>query len=215
MPRLVLLLGLAACASAPPVDDPPAADPPGDSGAAWWAADPGDPDGDGADDDCDEARADVGATAPDACNGRDDDCDGAIDEDAGDPEGDEPTALGRLPDEGEVLLYPSLFPAGDTDRWRFRVNDGLLSLFDIEVYLYQPAWAGDYALELRWVEDPSGRDRGVVASADDTGPGGVEHLEWAGVGGQDDSGLYELTVTVAEGASCQAPVVIQLLVGGW
>jgi hypothetical protein len=199
---------LVACGSATPLDG--------------WSGPAGDADGDGftvAEGDCDDGDAlATPLTGTDACDGVDSDCDGAIDEDfAGDdyePNDDQGFDLGELGAEGEAFAQGFLFPDSDVDRFRFRVVDADFAWFSVEAWLYDVPEDADYALELGWVEDLSGNDRGLVAQADDGGPGGYEILEWGGVVGQDNSGVYELAIRAERGSGCAFPYRLQVLSGG-
>jgi hypothetical protein len=119
--------------------------------------------------------------------------------------------------DGEAARYALLWlaPEGDEDALRVDVTDGLLDLFDVEAFVYVAPSDVDVAVELRWVADPEGRDRGVVASADEHGPGAMEQLNWPGTALIDDAGTYEIAVRAVQGGSCEVPVWVQVLVGGW
>jgi hypothetical protein len=121
------------------------------------------------------------------------------------------------PTDGEASRYALLWlaPEGDEDAVRVDVTDGLFDLFDVEAFVYVAPSDLDVAVELRWVADPGGRDRGVVASADEHGPGAMEQLNWAGTALIDDAGTYEIAVRAVQGGSCEVPVWVQVLVGGW
>jgi hypothetical protein len=191
----------------------------------WWETAPDDADGDGVteqDGDCDDLSAAVHPGAQDAtCDGVDDDCDGFPDQDAAadDPwemsSDDEAAPLGIAGTEGEALVLARSFPEGDVDRYAFYVEDGDTSWFDIEAWLVDVPPDVDLALELVWTADVDGVDRGVVASADELGTGGAELAEYSGSAWEDDSGWYEIVVTAREGARCDLPYRLDVLVGTW
>jgi hypothetical protein len=108
-----------------------------------------------------------------------------------------------------------LSPEGDADTLRVDVTDGLFNIFDVEAFVYQVPPDMDVALELRWVADLDGVDRGIVATADAHGLGDVEQLNWPGTPFVDDSGTYEVVVWSLSGGACDTPVWVQVLVGGW
>lgn len=214
-----LLLLLAGCGPADPqVNSDPVGTTP--AAAGWWSSDPGDVDGDGvsaADGDCDELRADVHPYGQDTtCDGVDQDCSGTADDSApGDnlePNDVDAVDLGDLGVAGERVLLGTAFPQGDVDSYSFFVEDGALDVFDVEAWLYDVPPEVDVALELSWAVD--GVAQGVVATADDAGPGGDEHLDWAGEPLDDDSGRYTLRV-VTTGESCAQTYLLQVLVGSW
>jgi hypothetical protein len=198
--RCALLLSIfAACGgSAGPVPSTDATDVT-DSGGPWWAAAPGDLDGDGvltADGDCDDGQASVRPGRVDQCNGQDDDCDGRVDEDS-----------------GEALVFGFVHPADDVDRYAFYVEDASFGVFSIEAWLYGVPQDADYQLALSWLDDPSGVPT-VVASADARGAGGEEDVSWGGEFFVDDSGWYEVAVWSWAGEGCASPYALQILVGG-
>lgn len=188
----------------------------------WWEEDPGDIDGDGvsaAEGDCDELRADVHPYGQDTtCDGVDQDCSGTADDAApGDdfePNDGAPADLGDLGEAGERVLVATAFPQGDVDAYTFTVEDGVLSVFDVEAWLYDVPAGVDVALELTWTADGEGAARGVVATADEAGPGGDEFLDWTGTALDDDSGRYTLRV-VTTGETCARSYLLQVLVGSW
>ncbi len=188
---------------------------------AWWEAPAGDADGDGftaEDGDCDDGDPAVHPGVPeDLCGRGDEDCDGQTDEDfdadAWEPDDDEATDLGDLTDVPEVLLTAYTFPEGDVDRFRFYVEDGTFDWFDVEVWVYGIDPAVDVALDLAWT-DADGVDHGVILTSDVEGPGGYESVNHGGSSWDDDSGWYEATVRTLSGASCTAPYLLQVLVGG-
>lgn len=194
-------------------------EPESDTGDPWWE-DPArkDVDADGysvVEGDCNDMNPAVNpGVAQDTCNGVDNDCDGAVDEDVNGDEG-EYQNIGNLTDEDEFFLYPTLFPQSDIDTFDFYVEDTVTGWFDIEVWLYQVPEDADYSLELYWVEDASGDDRGLVQTADATGWGGIETINYGGVTGRDDSGWYRVVIQSNGGASCVAPYQLQFLIGGW
>ncbi len=191
----------------------------------WWDAPPDDADADGVteqDGDCDDLDPAVRPGVPDTtCDGRDDDCDGTPDEDAAadDPwemsNDDEAAPLGVIGAEGEALVLARSFPEDDVDRYAFYVEDGDTSWFDIEAWLVDVPPDVDLALELVWTADADGVARGVVARADDLGTGGAELAEYSGSAWEDDSGWYEIVVTAREGARCDLPYRLDVLVGSW
>ena len=73
----------------------------------------------------------------------------------------------------------------------------------------------DYAIELWMVEDADGDYVGLVASADEESDGGEELVNYGGSTGFDDSGWYEAVVTSSDGADCDSPYTLQILVGSW
>lgn len=75
--------------------------------------------------------------------------------------------------------------------------------------------SADYALEIRWVEDGVGQDRGVVAIADASGEGGYEVADWGGDPTEDVSGLYEISVWSIAGSGCASPYTLELILGEW
>ncbi len=119
--------------------------------------------------------------------------------------------------DGEASRYTSMWltPVGDADAVTVTVTDGLFDIFDIEAFVYQAPPDVDVAIELRWVADTDGVDRGVVATANDNGPGALEQLNWAGTAFSDDSGTYEIVVRAVSGSACDVPVWVQVLLGGW
>jgi len=204
-----------------------------DSGddTGWWngsddggdSGDAGDADDDGwtiDDGDCDDADADVHPGADESsCDGDDDDCDGSIDEgfdsDDYEPNDVDGYNLGDMGTEGDEVLLSWLWPQTDEDRFLFYVEDGDWSWFDIEIWLYDVPEHADYGMELRLVEDIDGDYIGVVGSADESSDGGDELVEYGGSTGFDDSGWYEVVVYSTDGASCDAPYTLQVLVGSW
>ena len=185
----------------------------------WWAAGPrddADQDGRTVDQgDCDDLNARVHpGVAVDGCDGVDEDCDGLVDEDV-DGDAGEWEMLGDLSEQDELLLTPFLFPSTDTDAFEFYVDDPLTGYFDIEIWLYQVPVDADYRLSLYWIEDASGANRGLVETADAALWGGIETINYGGLGGRDDSGWYRVEVDSFEGASCEAPYHLQWLIGGW
>ena len=119
--------------------------------------------------------------------------------------------------DGEASRYATMWlsPVGDVDAVRVAVTDGLFDVFDIEAFVYQAPPDVDVAIELRWLADPDGNDRGVVVTADANGPGGLEQINWAGNAFSDDSGTYEVVVRAVSGSACDVPVWVQVLLGGW
>jgi hypothetical protein len=181
-----------------------------------------DADGDGlstGDGDCDDLDASVHPGAKDRCDGVDSDCDGQIDEDfdgdTWEPNDDQGPDLGALEEDASHLVYGYLSPASDVDRFRVRVEDDDFSWFSLEAWLYGVPADADYALELRWVKDPDGVDRGIVAAADEVGDGGYEDLDWGGEPGEDDGGTYEIVVRSTSGSACEAPYTLELILGQW
>ena len=170
-------------------------------------------------DDCDDSAATVypGATELSG-DGVDQDCSGTADDSApGDdlePNDGDPADLGDLGEAGERVLLGTAFPQGDVDGYSFSVEDGVLSVFDVEAWLYDVPPAIDVALELTWTRDSDGAARGVVATIDEAGPGGDEHLDWPGTALDDDSGSYTLRV-ITTGQSCSQSYLLQVLVGSW
>jgi len=190
-----------------------------DTGDPWWD-DPArkDVDNDGysvVEGDCNDMNPAVNpGISVDTCNGVDNDCDGDIDEDVNGDDG-EYQNIGNLTDEEEFFLYPTLFPHTDVDTFDFYVEDTVTGWFDIEVWLYQVPDDADYWLEMYWVEDSSGDDRGLVQTADANGVGGFEVINYGGVTGRDDSGWYRIVIQSQSGASCSSPYQLQFLIGGW
>ena len=117
--------------------------------------------------------------------------------------------------EGEALVLARSFPDDDVDHHAFYVEDGDTSWFDIEAWLVDVPPDVDLALELVWTADVDGAYQGVVASADDLGTGGAELAEYSGSAWEDDSGWYEIVVTAREGARCDLPYRLDVLVGTW
>ncbi len=170
--------------------------------------------------DCDDSDPEINpGVGSDGCDGLDNDCDGQIDEDFSE-DGYEPNDkrgyyLGAMKSEAELLLFGYLHPDSDEDRFRFWVDDDTWSWFNIEAWLYAVPDDADYALELIWIEDPSGTSQGTVATADETGDGGIESLDWGGDAMLEDGGMYEVVVRSTSGSSCDAPYQLQILTGGW
>ncbi|MDF1562869.1 MAG: putative metal-binding motif-containing protein [Deltaproteobacteria bacterium] len=194
-----------------------------DAGDPWWEEEVVDFDGDGysvAEGDCDDEEPEVNpGYSVDLCDHLDNDCDGDTDEDF---DGDEwepndttPVELGDLTDTRETLIFGHLFPESDVDRYRFYVNDGLTTYFDIEAWLYGVPADADYALDLYWVEDANGADQGLILSSDREALGGYELINHGGSLGTDDTGWYELEIRSVSGKSCAAPYTLQLVVGSW
>jgi len=205
-------LFLAACGSnyAPntnPVDTGASSD------GAWWLQQDVDADGVTTDEgDCDDlnAAAFPGA-ADDTCDGVDNDCDGVPDQGS---LVDEPMPdLGDVTNKSETQILPYLFPNGDEDVIRFFVKDETFGYFDVEVWAYEVPKDVDVKLALYWVEDPNGKDQGLVVQADDLGPGGMEFINHGGSIGPDDGGWYEAVVSATSGSSCSSPIQIQLAIG--
>ena len=190
-----------------------------DTGDPWWE-DPArnDVDEDGysvVEGDCNDMNPGIHpGIDKDTCNGVDNDCDGAIDEDVNGDDG-EVQNIGNLTDEEEFFLYPTLFPQTDTDTFDFYVEDTATGWFDIEVWLYQVPDDADYWLELYWVEDAAGDDRGLVQIADENALGGFEVINYGGVTGRNDSGWYRVVIQSNAGATCATPYQLQFLIGGW
>jgi len=189
-----------------------------DTGVSWWETDPhNDADNDGyslTEGDCNDLDPSVHPDATDTCDGVDTDCDGQVDNDVDGDQGED-TVLGNLTDTPEVFTYPMLFPQTDIDSFDFYVEDEVTGWFDIEVWLYQVPSDADYRLDLYWIEDANGTDRGHVLSSDDNGLGGFEYINHGGSTGRDDSGWYRITIQSNHGASCIAPYQRQFLIGGW
>lgn len=192
-----------------------------DAGPGWWETTAQDYDQDGysvAAGDCDDGDPTVspGVTV-DLCDRIDNDCDGEVDEDFdGDPyEPNDTTAvdLGDLTDVKQTLLFGHLFPSGDQDRFRFYVDDGVISFFDIEAWLYGVPEDADYRLEMFW-EDSNGVDQGLVGVSDREGLGGYELINHGGTAFSDDTGWYEVVVSSVSGQGCASPYTLHLLIGG-
>lgn len=195
---------------------------PVDTGPWWEDSGAADVDGDGvteAQGDCDDLDGDVHPGATDTCDGVDQDCDGALDEDFGldtwEPNDAEASWLGALVEDDPQLLFGYVWEPEDVDGYAFSVEDSSWSWFSVEAWLYDVPPDADIALELRWVEDVDGQDQGVVAYADDGGPGEDEVLDWGGSAGTDDGGRYELWLTSSGGGSCAVPYTLEMAFGGW
>lgn len=196
---------------------------PGETGTPWWdESAPTDVDADGwtsVDGDCDDLDATVNPDAEDACDGRDDDCDGEVDEafdgDESEPNDDDATDLGDLEEESHRLVFGYIFEEADVDRFQVRVVDDDWTWFSLEAWLYGVPADADYAIEIRWVLDGDGVDRGIVASADENGDGGYEVADWGGDPTEDVSGLYEVSVLSRRGAGCASPYTLELILGEW
>ncbi len=170
--------------------------------------------------DCDDGDPGINpGVSSDGCDGQDNDCDGQVDEDFADdeyePNDERGYYLGTMKSEAEILLFGYLSADTDVDRFRFWLDDDAWSWFNIEAWLYAVPEDADYALELVWVEDPSGEWQGAVATADEGGPGAIESLDWGGDTMLEDGGLYEIVVSSTSGSSCAAPYQLQLITGGW
>jgi len=192
---------------------------PVDTGKPWWdtpAHEDADEDGwTTVEGDCNDMNPDVNpGIALDTCNGTDNDCDGVVDEDVDGDDG-EYQVIGDLSDTPEYFMYPYLFPDTDVDSFDFYVEDTATGWFDIEVWLYQVPADADYRLELHWVEDSDGDNRGLVQSADTNGGGGFEEINYGGKTGRDDSGWYRIIIESNYGSACAAPYQLQFLIGGW
>jgi hypothetical protein len=189
-----------------------------DTGTPWWTSpEYTDADNDGyslAEGDCNDLDVGVHPGMTDTCDGVDSDCDGVVD---GDVDGDQGQTknLGDLTETPEWFLYPMLFPETDVDSFEFYVEDEFTGYFDIEVWLYQVPMDADYRMELYWIEDSDGDDRGLVQAVDDHGAGGFEEINYGGLGGRDDSGWYRVVIESNGGASCISPYQLQFLIGGW
>ena len=55
----------------------------------------------------------------------------------------------------------------------------------------------------------------LLASADGEGKGGFEFLNFGGETFVDDSAWYEAVVTAVDEQSCEAPYMLQVVVGSW
>ena len=195
----------------------------GETGTPWWDEPaPADVDADGwtsVDGDCDDLDETVNPEADDACDGRDDDCDGEVDEafdgDEWEPNDDDATDLGDLEEEDHRLVFGYIFEEADVDRFQVRVVDDDWTWFSLEAWLYGVPADADYALDIRWVEDGDGVDRGIVASADENGDGGYEVAGSGGDPTEDVSGLYEVSVLSRGGAGCASPYTLELILGEW
>lgn len=197
-----------------------------DTGAAaapWWES-PGVTDAD-ADEwtaeegDCDDLDSAVNPGATDTCDGRDSDCDGEVDEDfdgdAWEPNDAQASDLGGLEEEEHRLVFGNVFGDADVDRFDVRVDDDDWTWFSLEAWLYGVPADADYALEIRWVEDGDGQDRGIVATADASGDGGYEVADWGGDATEDVSGRYEISVWSTSGSGCASPYTLELILGEW
>jgi hypothetical protein len=204
-------------------EPPPDTEDSGDTDTDWWEDPTGDLDQDGysiEEGDCDDEDPEVNpGVASDGCDGLDNDCDGQTDEDFAadeyEPNDDEGLYLGQLEDEEQELVFAYLHPETDVDRFQFWVDDSAWSWFSLEAWLYAVPDDADYSLELIWVEDLEGEWRGTVASADETGQGGVEVVDWGGDTFYEDGGLYEVVVRSTSGSGCSAPYQLQIISGGW
>lgn len=234
----LVLLSLLACSASSP-DDSANPSGPGDGGGGGWATTDGgsagdggggwstqpaqDSDGDGytvEDGDCDDGDGLVHPGGDDSiCDGKDGDCDDEVDEDFDrdeyEPNDDSGVNLGTLAEDESALMLAWLWPEADQDRYRFYVEDGDWSWFDIELWLYDVPEGADYALELWQVEDADGDYVGLVDSADDEADGGEELVNYGGSSGFDDSGWYEAVVRSNDGAACDVAYTLQVLVGSW
>lgn len=195
---------------------------PTDTGPWWEDSGAADVDGDGvteAQGDCDDLDGTVHPGATDTCDGVDQDCDGELDEDFGldgwEPNDTDAAWLGALVEDDPQLLFGYLWDPDDVDGYAFSVEDSSWSWFSVEAWLYDVPPDADIALELRWVEDMDGQDQGVVAYADDGGPGEDEVLDWGGSAGTDDGGRYELWLRSSGGGSCEVPYTLEMAFGGW
>ena len=112
-------------------------------------------------------------------------------------------------------MFGYIFEDTDVDRFQVRVVDEDWTWFSLEAWLYGVPADADYALEIRWVEDGDGVDRGVVASADETGDGGYEVADWGGDAVEEVSGLYEVSVRSLGGSGCAAPYTLELILAEW
>ncbi len=199
------------------------AEPAADTGTAWWTEiSTADVDADGwsaADGDCDDLDDTVHPEATDGCDDRDDDCDGQVDDafagDAWEPNDEQASDLGTLAEEEHRLVLGYLFGEDDVDRYEVEVIDDDWTWFSLEAWIYGVPEDADYALEIWWVEDESGQDRGMVASADEVGDGGYEVADWGGDVWEDVSGSYEIRVLSTRGAGCRAPYELELILGEW
>lgn len=240
---LAALAALAACGSPEPAQDTADArdtgaaardtgadtgdTAPPDTGTAWWetgtgdsAEDPDlDEDGYSAAEDCDDLDAAVHPGAFDDCDGHDADCDDEVDEDfdgdAWEPNDRQAAWLGEATEDASVVVVGYLFGEDDEDGFAVNVEDSPWTWFSVEAWLYGVPADADYAIEMRWVEDLDGVDRGVVATADEAGAGGDEVADWPGLVGEDNSGRYEVWVTSTDGAACATAYTLEIVVGGW
>jgi hypothetical protein len=190
-----------------------------DDDASWWNdADDWDADGDGyspAQGDCDDLEDRVHPAATDQCDGVDSNCNGLVDDDFNlDIDAYGPRWM-SLDSEGRALAIDYIFPSTDVDLYRFEIEESWNKNFDFEIWIYDVPADAEYQVSLYWVSDSDGDYRGLVGTADSIGPGNQVLVNYGGLFGQDDSGVFEVDVRSLGGSGCQFPYMAEFLVGGW
>ena len=149
--------------------------------------------------DCDDADGGVNPGVTDGCDGIDSDCDDSLDEDARSDDATEPNddaaySMGELSADGELQVLALLHNDDDVDRFRFDIEDGSFSIFELRVSVANIPSGSSYHVLVEHL------DLGIVY-LDESGSGSLEVVVDDTLI-QDDGGTWEITVESEGGADC-------------